>query len=205
MTPKQRKLYKDMKNLVLDELPENASIANGAVLTIRLIQATSWPGLFIEGEYGPKFEWILNTCKDNPEEKFVIFTRFEKTASGLWEYLIKNGVRSVQLTGAVDDQQREVNKNTFINDKGCQLLIGTIAAMGQGTDGLQEVSHVCIFIDRDWSPEIMNQCEDRLNRFGQKYPVQSYVLECEKSFDQYVGKINQHKASDIREALGNDD
>lgn len=205
MTPKQRKLYKDMKNLVLDELPENASIANGAVLTIRLIQATSWPGLFIEGEYGPKFEWILNTCKDNPEEKFVIFTRFEKTASGLWEYLIKNGVRSVQLTGAVDDRQREINKNTFIKDKGCQLLIGTIAAMGQGTDGLQEVSRVCIFIDRDWSPEIMNQCEDRLNRFGQKYPVQSYVLECEKSFDQYVGKINQHKASDIREALGNDD
>ena len=205
MTPKQRKLYKDMKNLVLDELPENASIANGAVLTIRLIQATSWPGLFIEGEYGPKFEWILNTCKDNPEEKFVIFTRFEKTASGLWEYLTKNGVRSVQLTGAVDDRQREVNKNTFIKDTGCQLLIGTIAAMGQGTDGLQEVSHVCIFIDRDWSPEIMNQCEDRLNRFGQKYPVQSYVLECEKSFDQYVGKINQHKASDIREALGNDD
>ena len=205
MTPKQRKLYKDMKNLVLDELPENASIANGAVLTIRLIQATSWPGLFIEGEYGPKFEWILNTCKDNPEEKFVIFTRFEKTASGLREYLIKNGVRSVQLTGAVDDRQREINKNTFIKDKGCQLLIGTIAAMGQGTDGLQEVSHVCIFIDRDWSPEIMNQCEDRLNRFGQKYPVQSYVLECEKSFDQYVGKINQHKASDIREALGNDD
>lgn len=205
MTPKQRKLYKDMKNLVLDELPENASIANGAVLTIRLIQATSWPGLFIEGEYGPKFEWILNTCKDNPEEKFVIFTRFEKTASGLREYLIKNGVRSVQLTGAVDDRQREINKNTFIKDTGCQLLIGTIAAMGQGTDGLQEVSHVCIFIDRDWSPEIMNQCEDRLNRFGQKYPVQSYVLECEKSFDQYVGKINQHKASDIREALGNDD
>ena len=205
MTPKQRKLYKDMKNLVLDELPENASIANGAVLTIRLIQATSWPGLFIEGEYGPKFEWILNTCKDNPEEKFVIFTRFEKAASGLWEYLTKNGVRSVQLTGAVDDRQREINKNTFIKDTGCQLLIGTIAAMGQGTDGLQEVSHVCIFIDRDWSPEIMNQCEDRLNRFGQKYPVQSYVLECEKSFDQYVGKINQHKASDIREALGNDD
>ena len=201
MTSKQRKLYQDMKNLVLDELPENANIANGAVLTTRLIQTTSWPGLFIENEVGPKFEWIQYMCEDYPERKLVVFTRFEKTASALSKYLSKNNIVSVQLTGTISDKQREINKKSFIKESRVQVLIGTIAAMGQGTDGLQEVCNNCIFIERDWSPEIMEQCEDRLNRFGQKLPVFSYILECEKSFDQYVGKINQHKADDIREAL----
>jgi SWI/SNF-related matrix-associated actin-dependent regulator 1 of chromatin subfamily A len=204
MTASQRKLYKDMKNLVLEELPENAQIANGAVKTIRVVQATSWPGLFLgEAEPGPKFEWIASMCEDNPDEKFVVFTRFEKSASALGEFLQTRGISSVQLTGKLKDADKEANKKQFIEGD-ARVLIGTIGAMGQGTDGLQYASHTAIFIDRDWSPEIMKQCEDRLNRRGQKYKVNIYILECEKSFDQYVGKVNQHKADDIREALQRD-
>lgn len=204
MTAAQKKLYKDMKNLVLEELPENAQIANGAVMTIRVSQATSWPGLFLGPEEpGPKFEWILAMCEDNPEEKFVVFSRFEQSARALGEFLKTQGIKSVQLTGKIKDVEKEANKKQFIEGD-AQVLIGTIGAMGQGTDGLQFASHTAIFIDRDWSPEIMAQCEDRLNRRGQKFKVNIYILECEKSFDQYVGKVNQHKADDIREALQRD-
>ena len=204
MTAPQRKLYKDMKNLVLEELPENAQIANGAVMTIRVVQATSWPGLFLgEDEPGPKFEWIAAMCEDNPDEKFVVFTRFEKSANALSEFLRTRDVRSVQLTGKLKDSDKEKNKKEFI-EGAARVLIGTIGAMGIGTDGLQYASHTAIFLERDWSPEIMKQCEDRLNRRGQQFKVNVYVLECEKSFDQYVGKVNQHKADDIREALQKD-
>ena len=205
MTSPQRKLYRDMRNLVLEELPENAQIANGAVMTIRVVQATSWPGLFLgKEEPGPKFEWIAAMCEDNPDEKLVVFSRFEKTASALEEYLKANGVHSVQLTGKLKDEDKEKNKKEFIEGK-ARVLIGTIGAMGQGTDGLQYASHTAIFLERDWSPEIMKQCEDRLNRRGQKFKVNIYILECEKSFDQHVGRINQHKAEDIREALQRDE
>lgn len=204
MSAAQKKLYIDMKNLVLEELPATATIPNGAVLTIRLSQATSWPGLFLDSkEPGPKFEWICAMCEDNPEEKFVVFTRFEHTARALGIFLEMNNISSVQLTGKIKDVDKEANKKKFIEGN-ARVLIGTIGAMGQGTDGLQYASHTAIFIDRDWSPEIMKQCEDRLNRRGQKYKVNIYVLECEKSFDQHVGKINQHKADDIREALSKD-
>jgi SNF2 family DNA or RNA helicase len=204
MTSTQKKLYKDMKNLVLESLPENAQIANGAVMTIRVSQATSWPGLFLGStEPGPKFEWIASMCEDNPDEKFVVFTRFEQSARALGEYLKTQGVKSVQLTGKCKDEEKDNNKKKFIEGD-AQVLIGTIGAMGQGTDGLQYASHTAIFIDRDWSPEIMAQCEDRLNRRGQKFKVNVYILECEKSFDQYVGKVNQHKADDIKEALQRD-
>jgi SNF2 family DNA or RNA helicase len=204
MTSAQRKLYSDMKNLIIEELPDNASIANGAVLTIRVIQVTSWPGLFLGPEEpGPKFEWVAAMCEDNPDEKFVVFSRFEQSARALEAFLKTRGVKAVQLTGHIKESMKEPNKKQFIEGD-ARVLIGTIGAMGQGTDGLQYASHTAIFLDRDWSPEIMKQCEDRLNRRGQKYKVNIYILECEKSFDQHVGRVTLRKANDIREALQRD-
>lgn len=203
MTKKQRELYKKEKQLLLDELPENCTIANGAVLTIRLMQTTSWPGLFEPGEHGPKFEWVLEMCKNNPTEKIVVFSVFERTATALKLFLEDNGIHASTITGKQKAETNEKSRSTFI-EEGSQVLIGTIGAMGQGYDGLQEVSHTLIFVDRDWSPEILKQAEDRLNRMGQKKMVNIYYLECQGSFDQHVGRINFNKADDIRRALNDE-
>lgn len=203
MTKKQRELYRKEKDLLLDQLPENLTIANGAVLTMRLMQTTSWPGLYIENEPGPKFEWILETCSNNPKEKFVVFSVFEKTISALVKYLNDNDVSAVSITGKNKAEENEVNKRLFV-DKGVQVLAGTIGSMGQGYDELQHVCRLGIVIDRDWSPEIMEQAEDRLHRKGQDNPVCIYYLECTGSFDQHVGRVNRNKAADIREALRNE-
>ena len=203
MTKNQRELYRKEKDLVLDQLPENLTIANGAVLTMRLMQTTSWPGLYIENEPGPKFEWILETCSNNPKEKFVVFSVFEKTISALVQYLNDNGISAVSITGKNKAEENEINKRLFV-DKGVQVLAGTIGSMGQGYDELQHVCRLGIVIDRDWSPEIMEQAEDRLHRKGQDSPVRIYYLECTGSFDQHVGRVNRNKAADIREALNNE-
>ena len=203
MTAQQRVLYKKEKKLMLDELPEGLTIANGAVLSMRLRQTTSWPGLYLKGVAGPKFEWILELCKNNESEKIVVFSVFEKSVSGLVSYLIENGVSAVSITGKNKQEENEINKSAFI-DRDVQVLAGTIGAMGQGYDGLQNVSHTLVFIDREWSPEIMAQAEDRLHRMGQSSPVNIYYLECQGSFDQHVGRINKTKADDIRRALQDD-
>lgn len=200
MNSKQSKVFRDLRKLALDELPEGMTIANGAVLTMRMRQLTSWPGLFIEGEVGPKFEWVLDICRDHPEEKFVVFSVFEKTVSALNSFLTDNDISSVTITGKNKSDANERNKQMFLQGR-AQVLSGTIGAMGQGYDGLQEVARLMIIMDRDWSPEIMAQCEDRLKRMGQEHPVSIYYLECAKSFDQHVGVINQTKAADIRTAL----
>ena len=204
MAKKQRELYRKEKQLLLDELPENCTIANGAVLTIRLMQTTSWPGLFEPGEHGPKFEWVLEMCKNNPTEKIVVFSVFERTATALKLFLEDNGIHASTITGKQKAETNEKSRSTFIEGDS-QVLIGTIGAMGQGYDGLQEVSHTLIFVDRDWSPEILKQAEDRLNRMGQKKMVNIYYLECQGSFDQHVGRINFNKADDIRRALNDEE
>ena len=204
MPKEQRNLYKKERALLLDELPENCTIANGAVLSIRLRQTTSWPGLFLEGVAGPKFEWILEMCLNNPTEKIVVFSVFEKTVRGLCNYLAENKVNCVSITGQNSSVDNEDNKGAFLTAPEIQVLAGTIGAMGQGYDGLQNVSHTLVFIDREWSPEIMAQAEDRLHRMGQDNLVNIYYLECQGSFDQHVGRINQTKADDIRRALQSD-
>lgn len=204
MSKKQRELYRKEKQLLLDELPENCTISNGAVLTMRLRQTTSWPGLFIEGEVGPKFEWILEQCENNPDEKFVVFSVFEQTASALCSYLNSKDIKSVTITGKSSFKQNQLNKATFVAGD-ARVLIGTIGAMGQGYDELQHVSKIAIFIDRDWSPEIMKQAEDRLHRMGQQHLVRIYYLECQGSFDQHVGRINTNKSEGIRSALTSED
>lgn len=200
MSKKQRDLYRKEKQLLLDELPENCTISNGAVLTTRLRQTTSWPGLFLEGEVGPKFEWVLEQCINNPDESFVVFTVFEQTATALRAYLEDNKLTAVTITGKNNADTNQSNKNAFLQQK-AQILVGTIGAMGQGYDELQHVSRTMFFLDRDWSPEIMNQAEERLHRMGQNSLVSIYYLECQGSFDQYVGRINLNKSEGIRSAL----
>lgn len=198
MSSKTRKMYRDAKNLILDELPTGLTIANGAVLTLRLQQITSWPGLFLPDEPGWKFEWIRDLVADNPDKKVVVFTKFEQTASALCRYL---GNTAMPYTGKQSIAERHDTIRAFSTSPEIQVIVGTIAAMGQGVDGLQQSSSTAVFIDRDWSPEIMRQAEDRLNRMGQTGPVNVYYLECEKSFDKYVGKVNATKSDDIRRAL----
>lgn len=204
MDKQQRVLYRQEKSLLLEELPENCTIANGAVLTTRLRQTTSWPGLYIEGINGPKFEWILEMCLNNPNKKIVVFSVFEKTISGLVKYLADNKVCAVSITGQNDAKLNEQHKQAFLSKDNVQVLAGTIGAMGQGYDGLQEVSYTLVFVDREWSPEIMAQAEDRLHRMGQNNLVNVYYLECQGSFDQHVGRINQNKSDDIRRALSSE-
>lgn len=204
MSKKQKEVYLNARKLVFEQLPDNLTIANGAILTLRLRQITSWPGLFVEEEVGPKFEWILEQCQNNPKEKFVVFSVFATTVRALSDYLAQNGICNATVTGQMADEDTENSRRQFIEGN-ARVLIGTIGAMGQGYDGLQKVSRLMIFLDRDWSPEIMAQAEDRLNRMGQECPVHVYYLECLGSFDRHVGLINSNRAKDIREALSTDD
>lgn len=197
MSTKQRKLYKQIQQLIIDELPKDCTIFNGMMRTLRLRQMTSNPQLFDESITNPKFEWIKELLIDNPNLRVVIFSAFEKSVLELRTTLTEG----VIYTGSMQAQDREQSKFDFISGKE-RVLIGTIGALGEGVDGLQYNCNTMIFLDRDWSPSVNEQAEDRLNRIGQKHRCDIYCLECEKSIDQYVGKVNLHKMKDIKEILG---
>lgn len=203
MTPKQRQLYHNIRTLTLEELPETLTIQNGMVLSMRLQQCTSAPGwLDPNVGAGAKIDWLVETVEDNSHIKFVVFTRFIEVCKAVQSRL---GKSAVQYNGTMSGVEKEEAKQAFINDSRVRVIVGTIGAMGEGVDGLQEVCNHVVFVDRDWSPEVMKQAEMRVNRMGQTAHVYITYLECEKSWDQHIGRVNLSKAEDIKLALAREE
>jgi SNF2 family DNA or RNA helicase len=200
-TSPQKTMYKKVQKLILDELPENLTIANGMAKSIRLRQLCSNPDLF---DVGPnlKFEWIADQLEDNPDIKMVIYSWFAETIKALNKFLLDKNIGVATIYGAIKDRQTE--KKKFIEDPECRVMTGTISAVGEGTDGLQHSCSMVVFIDRDWSPKINEQAEDRVNRMGQNKKVGVYYLVCSGSIEEKIGRINIKKAEDIWKVLGVD-
>lgn len=201
MQQKQRKLYKDVVQLILDNLPKNATIANGAVRTLRAQQVTTCPSHFIKGTWGTKFEWIKMLLEDNPNEKIVVFSKFATAAKELQKYLTSNSIKCATYIGELNIPERHEVLLSFRDDPTLRVLVGTVACIGEGVDGLQHSSHIAVFLDRPYSPQIIKQCEDRLNRPGQQHKVLCYFLECAGTYDRHYGRVTEKRAEDIRRAL----
>lgn len=68
------------------------------------------------------------------------------------------------ITGDIKAKARQDEVDRFQNDPNCQLLIGTIGAMGTGLT-LNKATHV-IFLDKAWTAADNRQAEDRAHRIG---------------------------------------
>lgn len=198
MDTAQKKLYKDIVTLTLKELPDKCTIANGAAMTTRLQQVCSCPRVVGGRSWGGKFEWVRYYLDTYPEEKLVVFTRFAQVAIQLQKYL---GSICVAYHGQMSGPDRAYARNMFVTSPAIRVLVATIGSLGTGADGLQYVSHTGIFLDRTWAPEPMNQCQGRLDRYGQEHTPKFFYLECSRSYDKHVGKVNMAKSEDIRRAL----
>ena len=197
MYPAQRKLYEQIKQLELDSLPENCTIFNGMTHVLRLRQVVSNPQIIEPKLANPKLDYIKDFLDIDEDLKLVVFTCFAETAKTLVKSLVK--YKAVAFIGEMSEADRNLNKLKFIHEPSVRVLIGTIGAMSEGVDGLQKVCHNAIFMDRDWSPGINEQAEDRIYRSGQTEGVMITYLECEKSVDQKVGKINLNKLKSVKE------
>lgn len=202
MTKAQQKLYSQLQHLLIDDLMEqNISVTNGMGQIIKMLQVSSNPELFELAGGNPKFDWILDTLEVNPEIKLVVYSRFAETVKALNRLLTSKLGDVATIYGAVDMRERELQKLKFVENPNCRVLTGTIGAMCEGLDGLQYCCNNVVFIDKDWSPELMHQAEDRVNRYGQKEVVNVFTLEASR-VDAKVGKVNIRKLEDIKEVLG---
>jgi SNF2 family DNA or RNA helicase len=93
----------------------------------------------------------------------------------------------VMYTGSESPAQKEWAKQEFISGRSKVMIISLRA--GAGMDGLQDVAHVCVFGELDWSPGVHEQCEGRLHRDGQDEPVTSYYLLADEGSDPVVSDV----------------
>jgi len=120
----------------------------------------------------PKVDLACEIILQNEDDHFVVFSQFKAPLAMVKQQLEAKGVGVVSYTGDDTRSARNEGKAMFINDPKTRVMVSTIKAGGVGVDGLQKVCNNAIFLDRDWSPSINFQAEDRLHRGGQvKHPL----------------------------------
>ena len=121
--------------------------------------------------------------------KVFIMAHFQKTIDLLAERFKK--YKPAVIYGKTRNPARE--KEKFLYDEDCRLLIVNYESGGVGLDGLQDVCYTGICAEPTTVPRAYDQARDRLHRGGQTNPVQIYLPKPRGTL--YVKAINdlRHK------------
>lgn len=113
-------------------------------------------------------------------EQIVIFSRYRQAIDLLERRVAKAGIPYGLLTGMVKGTDRTQAVADFQAGK-TRVFLGTIKAGGVGLT--LTAARTIIFIDRDWSPSINGQAEDRLHRIGQEDAVEVIDMMARNTVD----------------------
>lgn len=102
--------------------------------------------------------------------------------------------KPVNLTETPANQTEKV-----INDWNAgkiKLIVGHPASMGHGIDGLQQNGSILVWFGLNWSLELYEQMNGRINRQGQKNPVSIIRILCNDTVDLAVADALMRKTDD---------
>jgi SNF2 family DNA or RNA helicase len=147
-----------------------------------------------------KIDTVLQILEDAPDDKqFVIFSQYRGAIDLLGARLAARGITHFALTGNTPQSERDQGVEDFQHSK-TRCVIGTIKAGGVGIT--LHASSTVIFLDRDWSPSVNRQAEDRVDRIGQKHNVQIIDLIAPNTVDLGRHQRIDKKWSWIEKMLG---
>lgn len=193
LLPEQKRIYKKMEEDLFVWLGENPLITEVPVATrIRLRQITlGVPSISETGEVffaedckSTKLEELYSIIGDHPEgEPMLILTHSQKFASVVTQRLTKDGYSAFEWSGMASQKQRDKALEQFIAGE-IQYIVAVIAAIGEGTDGLQERCSTVVWLSKDDNRLLNEQAAGRLDRQGQKRAVVSYEIIAEDTYDE---------------------
>jgi ERCC4-related helicase len=162
-----------------------------------------------------KIEEILEYTRDLPENTSVLFfTEYKATQAMLLGALIEeygeeavtfiNGdefLPAVRMPGGVEREVRIPRENAadLFNSGNKRFLVSTEAA-GEGID-LQETCHRLVHVDLPWNPMRLHQRHGRLNRYGQKKPVEITLFRNPDTLEGQIWELLSEKINAINESL----
>jgi SNF2 family DNA or RNA helicase len=144
-------------------------------------------------------EQIEEDLTTNQIPKLVVFGIHKIGVRWLAEKLKR--FHPLTISGDTPAEKRQPNIDQFQTDDSVRLIIGNIAAMGTGVDGLQNVCDEAIFCEQDWVPSANAQAIMRLCRIGQKNPVRARIFSLYNSVDEHVQDTLTRKMKELAKIL----
>jgi SNF2 family DNA or RNA helicase len=198
---KVKALYKKIEAETIDTeglLEAGIKVSNPIEAATRRQQLASNPQLFDFKLRNVKFEWISDWLAGT-DEKVIIFSKYAQTIQTLERYLRLKGFSVVSIKREQSANLRQLMKEQW--QRSSQVLLGTYGVLSAGIDGLQDVCHYEIFVDREWTASDNEQAEGRIVRTGQKYQPIIYILQAKGTIDLRVEQVQLDKGDDAHRLL----
>ena len=196
MTAKQSQIYKEVYNSIMANIDMVKMATNPLAEMIRLRQATGFTGILSsaiqESAKMDRMEELVEDAISN-DKKVVIFSNWTQMTDAIYTRLEGKGYGVSCITGETKDEDRQNIVNLFQNSPNCNVLIGTIGAMGTGltlTAGTVE-----IFMDEPWNMALKDQAIDRCHRIGQKENITIYTLLTKNTIDERIHELVEKKGA----------
>jgi SNF2 family DNA or RNA helicase len=141
----------------------------------------------------------LKQVQINQELKILVFTEFRTTQKMLVDFFKSKGFIVNHIHGGQDLDERKRALAHFKNE--AQILIATDAA---GESLNMQFCHIVFNYDLPWNPMMIEQRIGRVDRIGQKHPVQAFNMLTNNSVDLRVYEVMVEKLNNIIEQLGID-
>lgn len=193
LAPEQKRIYKKMERDLIVWLEGNPMVAEVPIATrIRLRQITlgiptvddSGVVTFADDCKSSKIDELFSIVGDLPDgEPLLILTHSQKFAAVVTARLQGAGIKSFEWSGRASQHDRDNALESFIAGT-TQAIVAVISAIGEGTDGLQEVCSTVIWLSKDDNRLLNEQAAGRLDRQGQKKSVLSFDIIAEDTYDE---------------------
>ena len=196
---KARKAYEEVEKEMFTQLDTGAEIevfSKSSVSNKCLQFANGAPYTDLEGNWEALHDVKLKALEDIIEEAagqpVLCSYSFKSDAARIMQKFKK--YRPVNMTETPANQTERVINDW--NSGKIKLLIGHPASMGHGIDGLQDSGSMVVWYGVNWSLELYEQMNGRINRNGQKQPVSIIRILCADTVDLAVSDAIERKFDD---------
>lgn len=182
----QRSIYNEVASAIKNEVDKIRLSPDPLSQLLRLRQVTGHPAIVTTKKVkSAKLERLKELLEDlkTSNEKAIIFSNWTSVIDPLYQELAE--YNPAIITGDIKD--REAEKNKFMQDPSCRVILGTIGAMGTGYT-LTAASTV-IFMDSPWNQGNKDQAVDRAHRIGTKQRVNVITLVAKDSIDEKIEEL----------------
>lgn len=131
---------------------------------------------------------FIDMIKNN-HKKTVIFSQFFPVINHIKSRLEANGIKTVSISGKVNNTDRAKNLRRFKYEDDVRVIIATSQSMGTGVT-LTEASQM-FFFGPPWRSADYDQCCDRIYRIGQDTDVMIYNVILNTSQLNLSSKIDR--------------
>ena len=146
---------------------------------------------------------ISDLSRENPDERFVIFTQYRDTLAFLAEELgrIFGAQRIATLKGGPIEDKIAAMED-FWREDGARFLLSTSA----GGEGINlQIGRILFNYDLPWNPMAVEQRIGRIHRYGQQETVQVYNLFAEDTVEERIYGLLDAKLREIALSIGKSD